>query len=1270
MQRIIKTILLVLFFIWGINCINGSKNSLPFFAYLDLSTKGGNSFAIAQITPGSGVSDIPLNTSIQATFNSAFDSSSVTSSTFFLKKGGDPILATLRLDKNTAVLTPNSALSASTTYSVTISKEIKSEEGISLKEDLTWNFTTATIIDAVAPALSLRIPAAGAALISNTTSVQVAFTETMDCTTIDNVSLILKNNATNLVELSGVNCLGSSATLSPNNPLTPNTTYRVEVSASMKDLANNPLPGPQNWTFTTGAGPDNTPPALSFASPSPGETGISVNSAIGVAFDEPIHCGSVPGNFVLEETLVPGNNVGVTLTCSGATASITPVAAAGLDFNKSYKAILTAGITDLSSNPITPRTWTFTTGAAPDLTQPTVTFTFPAVNATGVGVNINPTVVFSEPMACGTVNAASFRLKQQATGVYLVGNVACFGTSATWTPDPVNPFAFNTTYTVEINAGARDSANLPAIPFSWNFTTGPGPDLTAPSVAFVAPTNGSAGLPINSGGSIAFDETMNCGTVLGSISMDDDITTPLSVVDLNINCNGNTATFAPTGPLAFNTTYTVTVAPTATDASGNLIGTYSWSFTTGAAPDVTPPQISLVSPLPGATGISTNSNITVSFNETINCSTLNLTVNNGISLTKNCSGASATFTPTVPTPFNAGTNYAVTLATVKDLQGNTILPDPSLTWNFTTGLAPDVTPPTIAIQNLRTNSTIESGFVIGTAADARGIASIEISIDGGGFTGAGIIGTTSWKYPLPTGVATWRSNSQHTIQVKATDTSNNVTTSAMITVRKGTNKDINGDGYSDLVTAEYGQGLVYIFHSSGAAGITTTSAPFASRTIVGNAAIRFGKTVATGDVNGDGFADVIVGAPTDVVGGAPVGRVYIFHSSGTNGVIASFSGFANNTLTGNLNADRFGDALATGDINGDGYTDVIVGAPGYNTSTGRIYVFHSTGGAGITTVTVNGAGAGASSFKTGSATGDRFGYFISTGNMNGNTGGGFSDDIAVGAPGWNNGFGDDWGRVYIYYGSTPGGLTAAAPNTITNNTADTNNVAGFPGGPALFGASVSVADIDGDGFCDVVVGAPLFTQASVLPAGSSPLQGRVAVFLAGAGIGGIANTTVGAANRAINGIVNGQTIGMSLTVKDLDSDGRADIILTSVNPNAVQVFMTPTVGGIGPVSADTNTASVTIAGVPGLGFSGSFAGAPGVPSPSSSLSNGDINGDGLIDLIIGGTNNAVRVFHSVGGATPVTNNPAAASSIILDSGLVGGIGGVGANSNEFGAGLY
>lgn len=1211
MQRIIKTILLVLFFIWGINCINGSKNSLPFFAYLDLSTKGGSSFAVAQITPGSGVSDIPLNTSIQATFSSAFDSSSVTSSTFFLKKGVDPILATLRLEKNAVVLTPNSALSASTIYTVTISKEIKSEEGISLKEDLTWNFTTATIVDAVAPALSLRTPAAGAALISNTTSVQVAFTETMDCTTVDNVSLTLKNNATNAVELSTVNCLGSSATLSPNNPLAPNTTYRVEVSPSMKDLANNPLPGPQNWTFTTGAGPDNTPPALSFASPGPGETGVSVNSAIGVAFDEPIHCGSVAGNFTLDDPLVPGN-IGIVLNCSGATASIAPVAAAGLAFNTTYRATLTAGIMDLSSNPITPRAWTFTTGVAPDLTQPNVTFTVPTAFATGVGVNINPTVVFSEPMACGTVTTNSFKLKQKATGIYLNGNVSCFGTSATWTPNPVNNLlAFNTDYVVEITNAALDSSNNAVVPTSWEFRTGPGPDLTAPTVAFVTPANGSTGLPINSGGSIAFDETMNCGTVLGSISMDDDISTPATTVPLNINCNGNTATFAPAIALAFNTTYTVTIAPTATDASGNLIGAYNWSFTTGAAPDVTPPQISLVSPLPGATGIPTNSNITVSFNETINCSTLNLTVNNGIAVTANCSGASATFTPTVATPLNAGTNYTVTVATVKDLQGNTILPNPNLTWNFSTGLAADVTPPTVAIQNLRTNSVVESGFVIGTAADARGIANIEISIDGGGFTGTGVIGTTSWKYPLPTGAATWRQNSHHTIQVRATDTSNNVTTLAAITVSKGTNKDINGDGYTDLVTSEYGQGLVYVFHSSGNAGITATNASQANRTIVGSAADEFGRVVSLGDVNGDGYSDVIIGSPT---WNGNLGRTYIFHSSGSSGINQSFSGFASSQISGTAAGGKFGSSITTGDLNGDGYSDLVAGAP--NTANGTIYVFISAGTNGITAITT----AGAATNRTGAGAGESFGFSIAVGNMNGDN---FAD-IAVGAPMFNGGK----GRIYVYYGAAATVLNVAAPNTLTNNSDLGANV-------AVFGRMVAVGDVNGDGFSDVIGGAP---QLDLNGAGS--FWGSVRIFTSSGAIGVVDNTLGNVS--FINGTANNDLLGTSIAVCDLNGDGRADIVATAEQQGAafstVYVYISPVaVPGARTKIADATT---SVTGVVGLGV-----------SLYGGLSFGDPNGDGFTDLFIGGkAGNGVYVFHSA-AAGLITNLPAAAATNIARPGF-------------------
>ncbi len=85
----------------------------------------------------------------------------------------------------------------------------------------------------------------------------------------------------------------------------------------------------------------------------------------------------------------------------------------------------------------------------------------------------------------------------------------------------------------------------------------------------------------------------------------------------------------------------------------------------------------------------------------------------------------------------------------------------------------------------------------------------------------------------------------------------------------------------------------------------------------------FGLSVATaGDVNGDGHSDVIVGAPFNDTGGLSAGRVYIYFGG------ASMDNVADVLLTGAAANDLFGNSVATaGDVNGDGYSDVIVGAP-------------------------------------------------------------------------------------------------------------------------------------------------------------------------------------------------------------------------------------------------------------------------------------------------------------------------------------------------------
>ena len=160
-------------------------------------------------------------------------------------------------------------------------------------------------------------------------------------------------------------------------------------------------------------------------------------------------------------------------------------------------------------------------------------------------------------------------------------------------------------------------------------------------------------------------------------------------------------------------------------------------------------------------------------------------------------------------------------------------------------------------------------------------------------------------------------------------------------------------------------------------------------------------------------------------------------------------------------ADRaaacYGTAVATaGDVNGDGYDDVIVGAPGYNNGAGEegaVFVYH-------------GSAAGLSTIANWRAVANRanaaFGFSVATaGDVNGD---GY-DDILVGAPGPET---DEQGRgrVSVYHGSASGLSTTA------NWRAERNQA------HAVFGTSVaSAGDVNGDGYRELVIGAPWFDAA-------------------------------------------------------------------------------------------------------------------------------------------------------------------------------------------------
>ena len=302
----------------------------------------------------------------------------------------------------------------------------------------------------------------------------------------------------------------------PTSNLAADTLYTATISVAAKDLAGAPLAAAYTWTFRTGLTLDVTAPFLVSTGVADGTTGVPVNRNSTAIFSEamePATLASPATNFTVVKTSTGAPVAGV-VTYVGTTATFNPNV--DLEPNTQYTSRILAGATDLAGNALVAgaraNPWSWTTGAAADITPPTVTLVNPANLATGVCINKTASATFNEEMTATTITTTTFTLAPTANLAALVSGVVIYDpvtNIATFNPDA--NLTASTNYTATIKGGASGVTDVAGNPLAvdkvWTFTTG--------TTTCVAPVALNTAAPFGNLGGTAGTTNQGILTVIG-----------------------------------------------------------------------------------------------------------------------------------------------------------------------------------------------------------------------------------------------------------------------------------------------------------------------------------------------------------------------------------------------------------------------------------------------------------------------------------------------------------------------------------------------------------------------------------------------------------------------------------------------------------------------------------------------------------------------------------------------------------------------------------
>ncbi len=604
--------------------------------------------------PGNGATGVSSNSSIVLYINEPLDPTTI-SGALEVSENGVAVTGTSVVSGNGQVIefTPTVEWQNDALIQVFLDSTAEDVAGNALN-NYQGSFRTAVDPATTTPQVVRTSPRNTSGVVLNP-AIEIEYNEPLDPATVNSTTVQLRQNTGGQPVVASTVSLvrgGRVIRVVPNAPLAANTSHFTQVTTAIKDLQGMSPTSVRTFFFTTGTVTDNTSPQVVSVSPPNGALNVGVNAQIRVRFDEAINPLTVTGATVLVSA--PGHaSMPSTISFSNNDQEVLIVPHSPLP-EATLMMLTVDGVEDVAGNAVVVHTTQFTTRSGPDVTAPQVVRTNPFSSATEVPVNTVISVELNEPIDPVTVNSNSFIVRDNFTFDNLSGSysISSDGRTVSFMPDV--PLAVGRSHTIFVSSqGMQDLAGNSLTGGNFSFTTAFAADTVGPQALGVSPANGLTQVPINARVMIVFDEPIQAQSV-------DQVTlsagTTVAVTRAFTNSN-RTLTLTPTLPLTAGTLYTLTITGVRDLAGNNLLTPVTTSFTTSTGADLIRPQISGSNPTNGASGVATNTTVTLTFSERINPLSVNnnsfrvFPGNSGVPLagtiTLTADGRSASFSPAV-----------------------------------------------------------------------------------------------------------------------------------------------------------------------------------------------------------------------------------------------------------------------------------------------------------------------------------------------------------------------------------------------------------------------------------------------------------------------------------------------------------------------------------------------------------------------------------------------------------------------------------------------